>query len=338
MKNYFNILINNSKANLGHKIKENIRFYNNKIEYKKLDSFYINKKITKLNLKKLFSFLRIFLKKKRTILFVDTKKNHSHIYESMSINYDIYYTKKWKPGYITNFRKNKIGEKKKLLKIPDIVFIIDTSKNKVALNECIKKKIFNVSITDSNYVKKTNFFIPINDDSETSIIFFLNQLFYILKKVDVYKRINKNNIFIFEKKFKKYILLLKLKKYSDYYINKKYFKHCIDKILINYYNKKIKDLKNIINKLSNYYNEKFYIIGFKKLLIKKTYYYNHNNNYVILIKFNKNKSSNLLYHIVFNIKNLFCRNFFLNTINYNYSNIVNYIKKKKIKINKIFLI
>ncbi|MGX7576487.1 30S ribosomal protein S2 [Candidatus Vidania fulgoroideorum] len=338
MINYFNILLKKKKVNIGHNIKEKKRFYNKNFEYKIDKTFYIKDKIIIVYFKKLFFFLKKFFKKKKKILIVDTNKNHEYIYNSLSKKLDIYYTTKWKPGYITNFIKNTIGKKKKLFSYPDIVFIIDTNKNKVALKECIKKKIINVSITDSNYIKETDYFLPMNDDSETSIGFFIKQLIYFLNKIDLHNRLKKKKYYIFHKKYNKYIYVVKIKKESELYLDKKYFNYCINKIIFYFIKKKKKNILKKLKKVSNYYNEKIKIIGFKKIRNKNLQSYNHNNKFIIFIKnFNK-PSKTFLYHIVFNLINLFTNKFFYNSINYKYSNIISYIKKKKIKFKKIYLL
>ncbi|MGX7586198.1 30S ribosomal protein S2 [Candidatus Vidania fulgoroideorum] len=337
MKNFFNSLLLENKVHIGHYLFEKKRFFDKNIEYRIKNKFFIRKKIILMYYKKLFFFLKIFLKKKKIILFVDTKNNHKYIYKELSKKFHIYYEINWKPGFLTNFKKNTIGVKRKLKCLPDIVFVIDTNKNKVALKECLKKDIISVSLTDSNYIKGTSFFIPMNDDSESSIIFFINQFIILLKKIDVSNRLNKKN-YVFDKKIGKFIYFLKIKKKSDLYVKKKYFLYCMSKILKLFQKNKKDKILNTIKKVCNYYNEKIKILGFKKYYNKNLKYYNHNNKFIVLIEFIKNPSNILLYHIVFNLKNLFGNYFFYNPINLKYSNILNYIRKKKIKFKRILLI
>lgn len=62
-------------------------------------------------------------------------------------------------------------------KIPDIVILIGQKRELIAVKECLKLKILLISLLDSNCNPKlTNFIIPANDDSITSVSLILNEL------------------------------------------------------------------------------------------------------------------------------------------------------------------
>lgn len=62
------------------------------------------------------------------------------------------------------------GGIRNMKKLPDIVFVIDATNEKVAVNEAIKMNIPVVAISDTDVnPDKLNFLIPANDDSEKAI-------------------------------------------------------------------------------------------------------------------------------------------------------------------------
>ncbi|MGX7589472.1 30S ribosomal protein S2 [Candidatus Vidania fulgoroideorum] len=280
-----------NKINIGHNLN-----YNYPIEkkYRKkifnriciIDSYKILKEI-----KKLFYFLKIFYKKKRISLFVSTKKNHKNIINFFFKKINFFYKFNWVRGSITNYKlKNKL---------PDIIFIFDPIKNFSIIKEAKKKSIKVVIFGDSHYVYKNyDFFIPINDDSEKSIYFILNQLYLLLKRIEINKYYIKKNYYFFEYKN----FLLKIKKFSDLFLNKKYFNYKIKKLINNLKKKNIFEVKKNIKFLSNFYNEKIKIKGFKKF----NNFFLHNNKYLCVSNFNKKK---IMINIISNINYIF-KNFY----------------------------
>ncbi len=73
--------------------------------------------------------------------------------------------------------KLKFGGVKKMEKIPDVVFIVDLEKDKLALKEAIDIKKTIIAITDTNVdPTKVNYMIPANDDALSSVEYILDKV------------------------------------------------------------------------------------------------------------------------------------------------------------------
>nr|NP_074969.1 ribosomal protein S2 [Euglena longa]P24352.2 RecName: Full=Small ribosomal subunit protein uS2c; AltName: Full=Plastid 30S ribosomal protein S2 [Euglena longa]CAC24580.1 ribosomal protein S2 [Euglena longa] len=83
---------------------------------------------------------------------------------------------------------------KQMKKIPDVVFLIGQSDLKKAIGECLKLNVPTISILDTDCdPTMTNFFIPANDDSISSIFFILDFVKYYMLKGG--KKISKRLVF-----------------------------------------------------------------------------------------------------------------------------------------------
>ena len=150
----------------------------------------------------------------KRVLFIGTKKHIAKCIEQTANNCNSWYiNKRWLGGLLTNWetmqksilkmqRKNKSlpnkfkskkemvrveRQKKRLMKylggvqtmskLPDIVIIVGQQKEINAVRECQKLKIPSLTILDTNCDPSlTDFFIPANDDSITSVHFILSRL------------------------------------------------------------------------------------------------------------------------------------------------------------------
>lgn len=73
--------------------------------------------------------------------------------------------------------KLKFGGVKKMEKIPDVVFIVDLEKDKLALKEAIDIKKTIIAITDTNVdPTKVNYMVPANDDALSSVKYILDKV------------------------------------------------------------------------------------------------------------------------------------------------------------------
>lgn len=73
--------------------------------------------------------------------------------------------------------KLKFGGVKKMEKIPDVIFIVDLEKDKLALKEAIDIKKTIIAITDTNVdPTKVNYMIPANDDALSSVKYILDKV------------------------------------------------------------------------------------------------------------------------------------------------------------------
>ena len=75
---------------------------------------------------------------------------------------------------------------KDMKKIPDVVIIIGQSNELNAVKECIKLKIPLITILDTNGDPTlTDFIIPANDDSISSLTIILNYLSHVIKRAKI---------------------------------------------------------------------------------------------------------------------------------------------------------
>lgn len=162
-------------------------------------------------------FVKKLAQEKKILLIVCTKKIAVNSVTKICQENNIFYlTKKWPPGFLTNFEtiiKNinnlkKIKEEKEnylnktlvkhekvslnkkikkienfyqgvlnLNKIPDALFIIDVKKEKNAVNEAFKMKIPIIALVDTNVNPElVDYPIPANDDLLSSIEFFVKEI------------------------------------------------------------------------------------------------------------------------------------------------------------------
>jgi small subunit ribosomal protein S2 len=153
----------------------------------------------------------------RTLLFVGTKRQAQDVISEEAQRCGMYYiNQRWLGGLLTNFTtiqrslgrlrdleamvtdgrydtlsKKEIArnekEKKKLLKnlegirqmsrLPDAIFVVDTRKEKIAVDEARKLKIPVIGIVDTNCdPDEVDYVIPGNDDALRSIRLFANRI------------------------------------------------------------------------------------------------------------------------------------------------------------------
>ncbi|MGX7589613.1 30S ribosomal protein S2 [Candidatus Vidania fulgoroideorum] len=306
--------IKKKKLNVGHKLSNKNYLLKRYIKKIKLGVYYIKETIILYEIKKMFLFISKNLNKK--ILIISTKKKHlfiKKIFKNLKVNI----LNKWKNGFIS---KKKNSNKK-------IAIIIDSKKNYSAIKELIKCKYYTIVISDTRtFFEKVNIFIPMNDDDEKSIFFIFKQLYIYIKKIIISKSLKKNIFYICKKK-KKITYIYKLFTENKTFFNKRYFKYKINKIKKN-------NIKKTIKKISNFYNEKIFFLGKKK--IKNCKYILHDNKLVVSKEKNK-KIKNILIHVILNIENLIKKEFNNDFFLREYNSCLNYIKKKKIKIKKVYI-
>lgn len=153
----------------------------------------------------------------KTVLFVSTKQQATAIVKEQAERSGMpYVTKKWIPGLLTNFKTirarvrymNKLkieqesGEFEKytkkealnlgkkiikleaalggvsdLEKVPDIVFVLDVMRDKIAVQEALKIGITVVAVCDSNVNPSgIQYIIPGNDDALKSISYLMSTI------------------------------------------------------------------------------------------------------------------------------------------------------------------
>jgi small subunit ribosomal protein S2 len=161
--------------------------------------------------------LRDVAKKGGNILFVSTKRQAQDIIEEHAIAAGVYYVcHRWLGGTLTNFKTIRqrvsylkklesmvengdmelLGKKerarrmrelanltrflkgiKEMESLPNVVFLVDPNKEKIAVHECRKLGIPIVAITDTNCDPQTvDYVIPGNDDAIRSIKIIVSYL------------------------------------------------------------------------------------------------------------------------------------------------------------------
>lgn len=174
---------------------------------------------TKANLEKALEFIQKLSSSGKTILFVSTKPQSAHLVieaaEECKMPYVIH---KWMGGLLTNFStikqrirylknlkdQEKAGDFEKYTKkeaselrktieklesalggvssldsLPDAVFVVDTLRDRIAVNEANKMKIPVIGIVDTNSDPDgVNYAIPGNDDAVKSLTYLIQKVKY----------------------------------------------------------------------------------------------------------------------------------------------------------------
>jgi small subunit ribosomal protein S2 len=177
---------------------------------------------TKEYLQKALDFLREQKEKKSLILFVGTKASAKEMIKELTEALSMpYVTERWLGGTLTNFEviskrikhlkemeekkangelekykkkerikieqemekmKKKLGGLKNLSRLPDILFVVDVAKEKLAVKEAKQKKIPIVGICDTNGdPTSVDYPIPANDDAISSLKYILEKVKEALK-------------------------------------------------------------------------------------------------------------------------------------------------------------
>lgn len=172
---------------------------------------------TKENLEKALEFLAKSVSEGKTILFVGTKVQVKDLVKEVAQECDMpYINERWIGGTITNFEtikkrvdylkdlekkklegdlekytkkersnfnkeieslKTKFEGLKPLAKIPDIVFVVDTVHDDLAVKESRKKQVKVVAIVDTNSDPSlVDYLIPANDDALTSVKYIMDKI------------------------------------------------------------------------------------------------------------------------------------------------------------------
>jgi len=197
------------------KMKEYIHTTRNKVHIIDLEK-------TEKKLKNALEFINEIKEKKGIIVFVGTKVAAKDITKQTAEEVGMpYVIERWIGGTLTNFKviskrlkhiqdlesKEKEGELKKytkkeqqefnieiqklnrhfggikeMTKLPDALFIIDTSKEKLAIKEAKMKNIPVIGLCDTNSDPTTvDYPIPVNDDAISSLKLILGAVVKVLK-------------------------------------------------------------------------------------------------------------------------------------------------------------
>ena len=168
-------------------------------------------------LKKAIQFLRKTIQDDKTILFIGTKRQAKEAVKKTAENLNSpYVVERWLGGTLTNFEtiaknlkqlekleelvksqefqkytkkeRKRIEEKmekmlgifggvRKMTKLPDVLFIVDTAREDVAVKEANKMEIPTVGICDTNANPDLiDYPIPANDDSEKTIVLLMSKI------------------------------------------------------------------------------------------------------------------------------------------------------------------
>jgi len=197
------------------KMKEYIHTTRNKVHIIDLEK-------TEEELKKALEFINEIKEKKGMIIFVGTKVAAKEITKEIAENVKMpYVIERWIGGTLTNFKviskrlehirdlekKEKEGELKKytkkeqhefniviqklnkqfggikeITKLPDVLFVIDANKEKLAIKEAKMKNIPIIGLCDTNSDPTTvDYPIPANDDAISSLRLILGTVVKVLK-------------------------------------------------------------------------------------------------------------------------------------------------------------
>jgi small subunit ribosomal protein S2 len=174
--------------------------------------FDLNKTLEHLN--ELLEYLKTASSHGKTILFVSTKPQSAGLIQDLALKTgNPYVTKKWFGGTLTNFdtmkeriryyknlveeretgafdrfTKKEVAQKNKeieklasalggitnLRRVPDVVFVVDAKRDKIAVNEAKKLGVPVVGFCDSNADPDVlDVFVPANDDALKSLMFLI---------------------------------------------------------------------------------------------------------------------------------------------------------------------
>ncbi|AFP83493.1 30S ribosomal protein S2 [Candidatus Carsonella ruddii] len=173
----------------------------------------LNLKKILLSIKKIKKIIYYLIKNNKKILFIGTKNIHKEIiYKYARALKQPYVCNKWISGNLTNSinykknlnklnylknKKNFFTKKEKSIFLkeknnieylygglrflkhkPDIIFITDINKEKIAINEAFRLNIMIIALSDNlNCCKKINYLIPCNVNSINSISIIFKFLF-----------------------------------------------------------------------------------------------------------------------------------------------------------------
>ena len=118
----------------------------------------------------------------KVILLLGTKKQvKDKIIEVGQATDCPYVSERWLGGTLTNFEQMKrtierfLGGISSLKALPDVLFVVDTHKEKGAIKEAVKSKIETVGIVDSNADPMVvDYPIPMNDDASKALSYVLD--------------------------------------------------------------------------------------------------------------------------------------------------------------------
>ncbi len=209
-------------AHFGHSVKRWHPAFAPFIYKRKKGIYVINVEKTLEKLKEAMEYLAKRLANGASLMIVGTKKQASSTVRELGEKYGVFYVDyKWPAGLLTNFervsqsisalptlkeqyikkkylltKKELLGIKRKVEKlerrfagltfinqVPDVIFIIDIVREKIALKEARKLGIPVVAMVDSNADPRlVDYPIPINDDAVKSIRLVLDLLGEVLAK------------------------------------------------------------------------------------------------------------------------------------------------------------
>src|SRR6267142_2577266 len=122
----------------------------------------------------------------RTILFVGTKRQAQDVISEEATRCGMYYVnQRWLGGLLTNFttiqrslgRLRDIEGIRHMGRLPDAIFVVDTRKEKIAVDEARKLKIPVIGIVDTNCdPDELDYVIPGNDDALRAIRLFASRI------------------------------------------------------------------------------------------------------------------------------------------------------------------
>jgi len=182
----------------------------------------INPLKTKECLEEALNFLKKQKEKKSLILFVGTKISAKNLIKELAEELSMpYVNERWLGGTLTNFEviskrinylkemeekrntgklddykkkeraminqeiariERKVSGLKNLSRLPDVLFVVDIEKEKLAIKEANKKKIPIVGICDTNgNPDSVDYPIPANDDTVSSLKYILDKVKEVLK-------------------------------------------------------------------------------------------------------------------------------------------------------------
>src|SRR5918996_224737 len=115
-------------------------------------------------------FVRQLAAEGKTVLFVGTKRQAQDVIAEEAARSGMFYVnERWLGGLLTNFTTIQ----RSIARLPDALFVVDTRKEKIAVDEARKLKIPVIGVVDTNCdPDEVDFAIPGNDDALRSIRLF----------------------------------------------------------------------------------------------------------------------------------------------------------------------